>query len=126
MCGHGEHQGHQGCGCERHGHEQERRTCGCGGHGHEQERSTCGCGGHGHEQGHPACGCGERHASPPHHHQASRCGCTHHGGPREGGHAFWRRFATREERLAWLQQYLKDLRAEAQAVEERIAEMRTP
>jgi hypothetical protein len=31
---------------------------------------------------------------------------------------------SREERIAWLEQYLKDLQAEAKAVEERIAEMK--
>lgn len=46
------------------------------------------------------CGCG--------------CGCGEHAG-------FGRRFWTREEKRAWLEEYLKDLRAEAKAVEERIA-----
>jgi hypothetical protein len=32
-----------------------------------------------------------------------------------------RRFWSREERVAWLQQYLQDLQYEAQAVEERLA-----
>jgi len=36
---------------------------------------------------------------------------------------FGRRFPTREERIAWLEEYLKDLQAEAKAVEERIAEL---
>jgi hypothetical protein len=40
------------------------------------------------------------------------------------GFTFRRRFPTREERIAWLEQYLKDLQAEAKAVEERIAELR--
>ncbi|MBC7234813.1 MAG: DUF5320 domain-containing protein [Chloroflexi bacterium] len=38
--------------------------------------------------------------------------------------AFRRHFATKEERIAWLEAYLADLRAEAQAVEERIAELK--
>lgn len=51
------------------------------------------------------------------HQHAASCGC--------GGHShFGRRFWTREERIAKLEQYLEDLRQEAQAVEERIAEMR--
>lgn len=95
MCGHGEHHRHQGCGCETDSHEQER------------------C----------ACGCGERDTFHHRHHQSGSCGCAPHGGPWERESAFRRRFATREERLAWLEQYLGALRAEAQAVEERIAEI---
>jgi len=37
---------------------------------------------------------------------------------------FGRRFPTREERIAWLEEYLKELQAEAKAVEERIAELK--
>lgn len=60
----------------------------------------------------------------------------HHGHPSHGGWCcrgpaawgpgflFWRCFLTREERIAWLEEYLKDLRAEAKAVEERIAELK--
>ena len=49
------------------------------------------------------------------------CGC----GPRAGcGSHSWRRFATREERVAALEGYLSDLKAEAQAVEERLAELK--
>jgi len=95
MCGHGEHHGHQGCGREAHGTGQE-------------------------------CGpweCGERHAFHPHHH-AGACCCAPHRDPWGRERAFSRRFATREERIAWLEQYLRELRAEAQAVEERIAEMK--
>jgi hypothetical protein len=40
------------------------------------------------------------------------------------GEHFRRRFPTREERIAWLEEYLKALQAEAKAVEERIAEMK--
>jgi len=41
-----------------------------------------------------------------------------------GGYApRWRRFATREERVSELQQYLKDLQAEAQAVQQRLDEV---
>ena len=43
------------------------------------------------------------------------CGC--------GGH-FQRHFATREERIARLEQYLQDLQAEAKAVGEHLAEMK--
>ena len=96
MCEHGEHHRHQGCGCEAHSPEQERCECGCG----------------------------ERHAFHPRHHHARACCGAPHGGPWEREGVFWRRFATREERIAWLEQYLGELRAEAQAVEERIAEMK--
>ncbi|MGQ9494323.1 MAG: hypothetical protein ACUVR2_11285 [Anaerolineae bacterium] len=37
---------------------------------------------------------------------------------------FRRRFPTREERIAWLEEYLKELQVEAKAVEERIAELK--
>ena len=37
---------------------------------------------------------------------------------------FGRRFWTREERIAHLERYLEALRAEAQAVEERLAELK--
>ncbi len=37
---------------------------------------------------------------------------------------FRRRFSTREERMARLEGYLSELRLEAQAVEERLAELR--
>lgn len=69
-----------------------------------------------------ACGCGE-----PHHHcceppfEAHGKGC----GGDTAGHGFHRRFRTRDERLAELEAYLADLRAEAQAVEEKIAELRS-
>ncbi len=38
------------------------------------------------------------------------------------GMGFGRRFYTREERIARLEEYLKDLQADAKAVEERLAE----
>jgi hypothetical protein len=62
------------------------------------------------------CGC-ERHArpAPAYHHEGSCC-C----GP---GHAP-RRFRTREEAAGELEEYLKQLRAEAKGVEERIAELK--
>jgi hypothetical protein len=37
---------------------------------------------------------------------------------------FHRRFPTREERIAWLEEYLKDLQAEVKAVEEHLAELK--
>ncbi len=41
-----------------------------------------------------------------------------------GGRGFGRHFSTREERITRLEEYLKDLQAEAKAVEERLAEMK--
>ena len=43
---------------------------------------------------------------------------------RTHGPRFRRRFATRDERIASLATYLSELRSEAQAVEERIAELK--
>jgi hypothetical protein len=42
---------------------------------------------------------------------------------RAPGRKFRRRFATRDERIAYLGTYLSELRSEAQAVEEHIAEL---
>jgi hypothetical protein len=121
MCEHGEHHRHEDCGCEGGGQGdcgREERPAPRHGHG------DCGCEteGHAHERG--GCGCGERHA--PHHgrQQAGGCRCACHEGPGEEHPPFRRRFSTRAERIALLEQYLQDLRAEAQAVEERIAEMK--
>lgn len=50
------------------------------------------------------------------HHHGGFCGCGRH-------HGFERRFLTREEKIARLERYLGDLREEAKAVEEHIAEM---
>lgn len=110
MCEHGEHHRHQDCGCETHGHGQEHDACGCETSGHAQERDECGC--------------GKPHAFHHQHPRAGGCGCGQHGDPRRPGFVFRRHFATREERMAWLERYLQDLKAEAQAVEERIAEMK--
>ena len=81
---------------ERH-HEEHREEHHEGhheGHGHSR---GCGCGfggGRGHWMGH---------------------------GPHPGWH---RRFFTREERIAHMEQYLEALRTEAKAVEEAIAELK--
>jgi hypothetical protein len=80
---------------------------------------SCGHGGHHH---------GGRHGGPHHggwhrgHQHGCSCGC---GGSCEcgGSSHFRRRFWTKEEKIAWLEQYLADLREEAKAVEERIAAM---
>lgn len=66
-----------------------------------------------------------------HHHRRprhERGGGWHHGHGREqwaAGPSFRRRFATREERIARLTDYLQHLRAEAQAVEEKIARLQS-
>jgi hypothetical protein len=99
MCEHGEHHRHQDCGC---------------GERHEK-----------HHEGGCECGASGARAFRPHHHGDScRCACGCHADPWSAEHTFWRRFATREERIAWLERYLKELRAEAQAVEERITELK--
>ena len=66
---------------------------------------------------------------------ASDCGCGHptHHAPWRASHHHWgcccapgylpRRFPTREETIAQLEEYLKNLQAEAKGVEERIAEL---
>jgi hypothetical protein len=66
-------------------------------------------GGGGHRQ-HRCCHAG--------HHRQQGCGC--------GGHpfSFHRRFSAREEEEAALEQYLKDLEAEAKGVRERLTELR--
>lgn len=78
------------------------RDCGCGHHGH-----------HGHHGRHDGwdCGCGQQG------HHGGRCGCGGH-------HGLKRRYWSREEKIAWLEQYLDDLENEAQAVRERLAEMK--
>lgn len=57
--------------------------------------------------------------------------CGHHGhggccGPPGGlqGRYFHRYFPSREERIVRMEEYLKDLQAEAKAVKEHIAEMK--
>ena len=94
--------------------------CGCGQHGkhhgeqyeerHEGHSGDCGCGGY------------EQHGIDRewHHLVGCSCGChQHHGGMR-----FHRHFISREEIITSLEEYLKQLQAEAKGVEERIAEMK--
>lgn len=61
--------------------------------------------------------CGLRDARPHFHHRHD-CFPRHHH-----GHGL-RRFFTREERIAHLEEYLKQLQAEIQGVEEYLAELR--
>ena len=53
------------------------------------------------------------------HSQSDSCGCGC-----EGHSRFGPRFWTKEEKIAWLKQYLEGLQEEAQAVEERIAKLK--
>jgi hypothetical protein len=85
------------CGHEGHHQHGHSHDCGCGG--------ACQCGAGGYE-----CGCGD----------ACQCGCDcagEHGG-------FRRRYQTKAEQIAELESYLADLKAELQAVEERLADLR--
>jgi len=82
------------CGCQHHSEDYD---CCCGGHG-----------GHHHRGGHS----GSRHGG----HGGCCCG----GG--ENPHGFHRRFGNREERVAELEAYLKELEAEIQGVREALAE----
>ena len=51
------------------------------------------------------------------HHHGVFCAC---GGPFRFGPHFW----TKKEKIAWLEEYLEDLREEAKAVEGRIAALK--
>ena len=94
--------------------------CGCGQHGkhhgeqyegrHEAYSGDCGCGGHEHHGMYRGW----------HHYGGCGCGCHQH----HGGMGFHRRFIPREEIAARLEEYLKQLQAEAKGVEERLAELR--
>jgi len=67
---------------------------------------------------HPDYGCEQHsHHAPPH-------GWHHHRGYCCGTGYTPRRFPTREEIIEELEEYLKQLKAEAKGVEERIAEIR--
>lgn len=103
MCGdhHGWGSGSQcGCGGGHSGH-----GCGCG------HTSGCCCGGHGGCGGGAQCCCGSGG------HSQGSCGGEHPFG-------FRRWFSTAEDEAAKLEQYLKDLEAEAKGVRERIAELK--
>jgi hypothetical protein len=94
------------CCCGEHGtHHGEQNEARPEGHG-----GDCGCGGHTHHgvgrEGHHDGGCG--------------CGCHQP----HGGMKFHRHFISREDMVTRLEEYLKQLQAEAKGVEERIAEMK--
>ncbi len=97
---HHHHHGHHGH--HHHGH------CRChSGHGN----CHCGC-----QQN--QCRCGEG--------GGDRCGCSGGSGCRCGGGqgSFRRHFTSKAERIEGLERYLKELKAEAEAVKERIAELK--
>ncbi len=82
---------------------------------------------HGHERGdceHQDCCCA-RHEHKHHHDHESHEHREHHHGHSHHSHSFHRRFATRAERLAEMEEYLRQLQAEIKAVEEKIAELKT-
>ena len=90
-----------------------------GHHGHIEGRTMCHehPGHHGHAEGRTMC-----HEHPGHHGHAGGCCCEGRGwGP---DFPFRRRFPTRAERIARLEEYLQELQAEVQAVQERLAEMK--
>ena len=93
----------------------------CGGHHGWGEGASC-CSGGGHQQ-HGCCSGGG--------HQQHGCCCggghQRHGYCCGGGHpfGFHRRFSTREEEAAALEDYLKELEAETKGVREHLAEMRS-
>lgn len=63
------------------------------------------------------CGHGE-----PHGHDSHGGCCCQPGGLH--GHPFQRHFSTREEQIARLEEYVKEVQAEAKAVKERLAEIK--
>jgi hypothetical protein len=76
---------------------------------------------HGHHK-HDHCEHHRHHCEHHRHHGGASCGHWGEGMPAGGG--FRRRFFSREERIAELEQYLKDLQAEARGVEEELARLR--
>jgi hypothetical protein len=79
--------------------------------------TQCGCGQHG--QGEEP-GMGYRHRGWWGHHGYPGGGGMHHG----HGEFMQRHFISKDEVIAKLEEYLKQLQAEAQGVEERIAELK--
>ena len=105
------------CHCEtgeRHQHHGQRGDCHCDDESDRQTSCQCGCsgggGGCGPGGGQNACDCDGGHGG---------CGCE---GARGG---FRRRFRSKAEVIAELESYLTELKAEAQAVEEHLKELRS-
>ena len=95
------------CGCGQHGHGEEPEI----GYGHRERRGHHGYPGRGGIYHGGGCCCG--------------CGC-HHGGEMHHGHGelMQRRFISKEEVIAKLDEYLKQLQAEARGVEEHLERLR--
>lgn len=94
-------------------HDEHDRCHGHGGEGHWGKGPQHPHHGHGGHEGHECCGGHGGHRR----HDGECC----RGGE---GMPFRRRFPTREEQIAWLEEYLKELQAEAKGVEERLAELK--
>jgi len=90
---------------KKHEHHQEKDCEGkCTDAGCECGDGSCECEGKGCEGGCGGCGC-----------SGKDCGCDCH---------FQRRYQTKEEQIAHLEKYLKDLKLEVQAVEEHLSDLR--
>jgi hypothetical protein len=100
------------CHCETGGqHQRHGQGCEC------QSESECGC----------QCGCCAERGGCCCDSARGSCSCDSGKGNccRDGGHGgFRRRFKSKAEVIAELESYLTELKAEAQAVEERIKELR--
>jgi len=130
---HEEHDGpghHEGPG---HPHGEEGEDCGCEGHGPAEmhREDNCGCGGHhrgGMEHGgmpHPGCNCPCHQpgmmGGNPRMDMMGRMGMmSGFGMAGMAGMAPWRHFVSREEIIARLDEYLKQIQMEEEAVQERI------
>ena len=80
--------------------------------------SECGCGHHSHQG----------HAGMAHHPHQGHGGMAHHGGGGGcccGGGSRGRHFYTKEETITHLEDYLKQLQAEARGVEEHLNKLKT-
>lgn len=100
-----------------HRHGKRCCSCCCG----QEHGNECDCGHHEGERVDDCC-C-ERHESRHHNHHC--CGEHRHHHCHSGRErGFHRRFATRAERLAEMEEYLRDLQAEVKAVEEQIADLK--
>ena len=73
------------------------------------------------EQGHGG-GNGDGCCREGNEHRRHREGCCGH--EHDSVQHFHRRFVTKEERITWLEGYLKDIQTEAKAVDEHIAKMK--
>lgn len=96
-------------------HGKHHHCHGHGGEGHWGEPSE-------HPRHRHSTECCGGHAEHPRH--SGECGCGREGQAGGPGSAFRRHFFTREEQVAGLEEYLKELQAEAKGVEERIAALK--